>query len=156
MDKLKQHVDKELREIAEEGLTAANLPMVSTLVDIKKDLAEAEKLEKGGHEMTDYGRDYRYNPYGREDYSRGGSSGGRGGYNGGRMREYLNRLEEGTEMYEYGKDRYMHGGDESRVYEGLERMMYAICMFVEMAMNYAETPQEKEIIRKHIQKLSHL
>ena len=44
----------------------------------------------------------------------------------------------------------MHSGDESRVIEGLEKLMYAMCMFVESAMDFAETPQEKEVIRKHI------
>lgn len=70
-----------------------------------------------------------------------------------RMREHLNRIYEGAEMYEYGRDRYQHGGNEERIYDGLEKLMYALCMFVESTMEFAETPQEKEIIRKHIQKL---
>ena len=37
--------------------------------------------------------------------------------------------------------------------EGLEKLMYGICMFVETVMDFAETPEEKEIIRKHIQKM---
>ena len=70
-----------------------------------------------------------------------------------RMRDHLNRIYEGAEMYEYGRDRYQHGGNEERIYDGLEKLMYALCMFVESTMEFAETPQEKEIIRKHIQKL---
>jgi hypothetical protein len=31
--------------------------------------------------------------------------------------------------------------------------MYGVCMMVETAMDFAETPEEKEIIHKHIQKL---
>ena len=36
---------------------------------------------------------------------------------------------------------------------GLEKLMYALCMFVESTMEFAESPREKEIIRKHIDKL---
>jgi hypothetical protein len=50
----------------------------------------------------------------------------------------------------------MHGGDESRVVEGLEKLMYAVCMLVESTMDFAETPTEKEIVRKHIQKISRI
>lgn len=38
----------------------------------------------------------------------------------------------------------------------LKKMMYAVCMFVESAMDFAESPEEKEIIRKHVQKLKNL
>jgi hypothetical protein len=34
--------------------------------------------------------------------------------------------------------------------------MYGVCMFVETAMNFAETPEEKEVVRKHIRKLEHM
>jgi tRNA U34 5-carboxymethylaminomethyl modifying GTPase MnmE/TrmE len=68
----------------------------------------------------------------------------------------MDRMIDGMDQYEYGKERYMHSGDESRVIEGLEKLMYAMCMFVESAMDFAETPQEKEVIRKHVQKISHI
>lgn len=165
MEKLKESVNKELHEIGEKGLTAANLPTVSTLVDIKKDIAEVEAMEKGGYGMYDYGREYRHYPYDYEDYGRGRSSGGysegygarrrdpRGRCMGDRMKDHIARIEDGVEMYEYGRERYRASGDESRVHEGLEKMMYAVCMFIESTMDFAETPEEKEIIRKHIEKL---
>lgn len=168
MKKLKEIVDKELHEVGEKGITAANLQTVSALVDIKKDLAEVEAMEKGGSEMYDYGRDYRHHPYDYEDYGRGRSSGGystgygargrdsRGRYTGDRMRDHMARIEDGIEMYEYGRERYRASGDESRVHEGLEKMMYAVCMFIESTMDFTETPEEKEIVRKHIEKLSRM
>ncbi|MBO5871460.1 MAG: hypothetical protein J6Q75_02300 [Bacteroidaceae bacterium] len=72
------------------------------------------------------------------------------------MRDHMDRMMDGVDQYEYGKERYMHGGDESRVIEGLEKIMYAVCMFVESAMDFAESPQEKELIRKHIQKIKNI
>jgi hypothetical protein len=72
------------------------------------------------------------------------------------MKERVNRVIDGAEMYEYGRDRYQHGGSREAMEEGLEKMMYAICMLVEMAMDAAQTPKEKEIIRKHIQKIQNV
>lgn len=97
-----------------------------------------------------------YNDGYNDGYGRRGVPGsGRGRYNN-PMRDHMSRVIDGMDQYEYGKDRYMHSGDESRVYEGLEKLMYALCMFVESTMDFAETPQEKEIIRKHLQKMTRL
>ena len=173
MDKLKEQIKKELTEIEQKGINASNLELISKLADIYKDLGEIEKMDGGGQEMQGYGR-YRDGGYGtyrdggynaRGNYREGGGNyreGGyrEGGYNEGygrrysRMRDHMDRMMDGMDQYEYGKERYMHGGDDGRVMEGLEKIMYAICMFVETAMDFAETPQEKELIRKHIQKIS--
>ena len=112
----------------------------------------------GGYNARGGGGGYREQGYGAyEEYGRRGVPGsGRGRYNNSRMREHMDRMMDGMDQYEYGKERYMHGGDESRVMEGLEKLMYAMCMFVESAMDFAETPQEKEVIRKHIQKISRI
>ena len=171
MEIIKEQIKKELTEIENKGINASNLELISKLTEIYKDIAKIEKLE-GGQEMQDYGR-YREGGYNEGGYSayreggynaRGGGGGGyrEGGYNEGygrrysRMKDHMDRMMDGMDQYEYGKERYMHGGDESRVMEGLEKLMYAMCMFVESAMDYAETPQEKEIIRKHLHKMSKL
>lgn len=178
MDKLIELAKKELKSIEEKGvLNTSNLEIVSKLADITKDLQEIQEREEknknkheGGQEMYEYGRypiyreGYRDNGYNysyregdyNEGYNRRGVPGsGRGRYNN-PMREHMNRMMDGMDQYEYGRERYMHGGDESRVYDGLEKLMYALCMFVESAMDFAETPQEKEIIRKHTHKMSRL
>lgn len=90
----------------------------------------------------------------------GSASSGRG--RGGRYRgddrwnEHLDRIMDGADMYQYGRSRYRDGGDSERMYDGLEKLMYAICMFIESTMDFAESPEEKEIIRKHIQKLKNI
>lgn len=172
MEKLQEMVKKELTEIESKGINASNLEIVDKLVDIYKDLEEVKKIKEGGNEMPDYNR-YRDGSYGynyRDGYNDGGyreggygeygrrgvPGSGRGRYSNTRMRENMERMMDGMDQYEYGRERYMHGGDEGRVMEGLEKLMYAMCMFVESAMDFAETPQEKEIIRKHIRKIGNI
>ena len=178
MHKIKQDIKKELKQIEESGLNASNIEAVGKMVDIFKDILEIEEME--GSEM----RDYRYmegGDYGRTDYAYNEGRGGygarardgrgrymdenRGGYNdygrGGnfinmdpRMWERLERIMDGADMYSYGRERYRGGDSEERMYDGLEKLMYALCTFIESTMDFAETPQEKEIIRKHIQKIA--
>lgn len=180
MDKLIHIVKEELKNVEQQGLNPSNLETTYKLVDIAKDLyeiKEKEKEQEEGGNMRDYqdggysnynrgGRGNGYNAYsGRGSYigeydeynygRRGVPGSGRGGYRGNdsRMKEHLERIMDGAEMYDYGRERYMHGDSEQKIHEGLEKMMYAICMFIESTMDFAETPQEKEIVRKHIQKL---
>lgn len=159
-DKLIHNLRKELKQIGEQPLNPTNLEMASKLAETLKELKEVEKME-GGMTMRnyiDYRDSYNYSNYGR-DYRDG--YGRQGSYNTGtqyrgndpRMKDKLERIMEGVDMYEYGRDRYMHGDNESRMHEGLEKLMYALCMFIESTMDFAESPDEKEIIRKHIQKL---
>lgn len=174
MHKLAQDIKKEIKQIEETGLNAGNLDAVGKMVDIYKDIKEINEME--GNEMRDYryGReDYTYNEgrggygarmrdsrgrYMEGDYNEGrGSNYGRGGNfinMDPRMWDRLERIMEGAEMYEYGRDRYRGGGSEERMIDGIEKLMYAVCTFVESMMDFAETPQEKEIIRKHVQKMA--
>lgn len=169
MHKILEAIDKELKDIEEVGLGAGNIDMTSKLLEIKKNIKELQ----GGDEMRnrrDYGnyrggdreadREYWITSYRDGDYGRRGVPGsGRGRYRGDdmdRFEERLERIMEGADEYRYGKDRYRDGGAEERMNDGLEKMMYAICTFVESAMDFAETPQEKEIIRKHIQKMQNV
>ncbi len=43
-----------------------------------------------------------------------------------------------------------------RLVEGMEMIMGAICNFVEELSDYAETSQEKEVIRKHLNKMKNI
>lgn len=170
MDKLVENIKKELKEIEEQGLTSNNLDTVAKLTEILKDVEEIKKMEDGGRRMDYRDGGYRDKGYRTDEYPRryrNEDEYGRwmpprydriGPYRGNdpRMRDKIERIMEGVDMYEYGRDRYMHGDNDGRLYDGLEKLMYAICMFIESTMEFAETPQEKEIIRKHIQKLQHI
>lgn len=169
-----ENIKKELKVIGEQGLNNNNLEMASKLTDMYKDLKEAE--EGGMYGMKNYGRNmnmydynsnYDMNGYGRgtegrgninymyeRDYREGRMRDERGRYS--KLRDKVDRIYEGVDMYEYGKESYQHGGSHEKVYDGLEKLMYAICILVEHAMEDAHTPQEKEIVRKHIDKLSRI
>lgn len=176
MDKLKELIKKELKEVGEKGLSASNLESTSKLIDMLKDIGEIESEGRGemayGMRMMPpdmYGNRGGYNErgYNERSYNESGRGYGNGSYmigeygargrsyNGydNRMRDRIDRVIDGAEMYEYGRDRYQHGGSHEAMEEGLEKMMYAICMLVETAMDAAQSPREKEIVRKHIQKL---
>lgn len=164
MDKLIENAKKELAQIEEKGFCKENLELTGTFLNIIKEANQIKAMEEGGAEAMRYYRgdeDYM----GRGDYGMRGPYSGYDGYmrrgNGGRynnhserIRDYINRINECAEMYDYGKDRYMHGGDEGRMYEGLDKLMRAICLFVESTIEFAESPEEKDIIRRHIQKMS--
>lgn len=166
MRKLIDNIEKELRQIGEQGVNTANLGMLGELTDIYKDLYEAENLKKevGGY-MRDRGRDDYYE---KDSYRESGR--GYGGYypeyeksygypmrrrymGDDRMSEHIDNIQDGAERYQEGRDRYRHGDSEERMYDGLERLMYGICKLVETTMDFAETPRAKEIIRKHVQKM---
>lgn len=168
--KINEVLDKELMAMTEKGLNANTLQNFKTLAEARKDLSTIAAMEQGGYDMPRYRDDYRdYSGYRdggnygrrggnyRDDYDRGGYN-NYGTYRGQdmRMRDHMDRIMDGAESYEYGRDRYMHGGDEARLQDGIEKLMYAICTFVESTMEFAETPQEKETIRRHLQKLSKL
>lgn len=170
MHKLYNNVEKELEQIATTGINTGNLENTEKLVDIAKNIKKIEYYKEVLGQMRDYDRngyrgDYRYDDrymnerrlYDRDgdSYGRRGMPGsGRGRYMGNpRFEDGLNRIMDGMDMYEYGKERYRDSGDKDRMMEGLDKMMYAVCTFVESAMDFAESPQEKEIIRKHIEKM---
>ena len=184
MEQLLQKIKKELQEIGEKDLTTANVDIAGKLVDIIKDIGEIqEQEEKSKFKEEGYGM--RYMERGQYDAPRGNYMRSRGRYAEGysesrgypehqgyrgeyghgnwgmwgqadydRLSECLDRIADGKDMYEHDKGRYR--GDDERVLEALEKMMYGVCMFVETAMNFAETPEEKEVVRKHIRKLEHM
>lgn len=154
MHKLYDNIKKELEKIEETGLNSGNLDTAYKLLNMGKNVKKIDKLEKEEKE----GRMMRYeDDYGARGRYRGDDYGARGRYRDGqryeRMYGHIEKMEDGIDMYSYGKDRYRDSGDTSRVMEGLEKLMYGVCMMVETAMDFAETPEEKEVIHKHIQKL---
>jgi hypothetical protein len=180
MDKLIEKIEKELKVFEEQGITSSNLGTIGELADVYKDLLEAEEKKKGrGEYGMRYPRegsrnvympiyrergDYEYNGrmYGNEYMDDGyGRMNGRGGgsYRHNPMEhlfDKLNRILEHMEEYIDGKDRYHAGAHQGHMAEGLEKTMYAVCTLVESLMDSAETAEEKEIIRKHIEKINNI
>lgn len=164
MEKLKSMIEKELKTFEEQGITSSNLQTISTFVDILKDIHEIEG-EKEGYGMRYYPREGSRNVY-MPIY--------RDGYENPRMERYpmgeeryrhtpmehlfdkISRLCENMDEYVEGKERYRSGAHPGHMSEGLEKTMYAICTLIESLMDSAETSEEKEIIRKHIEKIKHI
>lgn len=153
MDELLRRVKKELDNISDKGLTSSNLDTTYKLIDIYKDIKEADYYEdcvKNGDRYEARSRDSmgRYNTYYDE---RGGN------YNhypvDEKTERYLTRMREGMHDYNEGRSRYRDGGSKERMIDGVEMAMGALVNFVEYMMDYAETPQEKEVIRKYVDKL---
>lgn len=172
LDKFIDKIEKELSLVAEKGLTNANLEATCKLVDIYKKVKESEYYQneidcfKGGdygmrpwRDERDFYRNDRYdNDYSRGGYDREGRWEARGSYNSypymdERSKRYIDRMMEGVDSYNEGKERYRHGEKDGRMVDGIEMTMAAVCMFVESLAEFAETSQEKEIIRKHIEKM---
>ena len=134
--------------------------LTSTMKNLYKIKECEEKEEKEMYGYYDRYDDERNRRGYKEDYDRrryDERERGRGGYwKDPRMKDHIDKITDGIEMYEYGKERYQRSGDDSRVTEGLDKLMYALCMFIDEIVEYAETPQEKEIIRKHIQKIKNV
>ena len=66
---------------------------------------------------------------------------------------YFTRMREGMENYDAGRSRYRDGGSNERMVEGIEMTMGAIVNFIESLMDIAETSQEKEIVRKYVDRI---
>lgn len=185
-DKIIVQVKKELEQIGsqveEKGLTKEKLELADKLYDVWEKAENIKHKTEGGdnggkhmnyREYNDYGRggynnyniydnynDYNGRGYDRyyrehEDYDRGNNN-SRGGRSYQGMRNHIDRIHEGAMMYDEGRSRYQHGDNDVRMVEGLEKLMYGICMLVDSTMDFAESPQEKEIIRKHIRKLKEM
>lgn len=166
MEELLRKVKKELENIGDKGLTSSNLETTYKLIDIYKDIKEACYYDEiAGKDDGLYGaraRDSRgrYRDY-DDDYGRSGSGSGRGGNYGHypldeRSERHLERMREGMYNYNEGKSRYRDGDSKERMVEGIEMTMGAIVNFVEAMVDFAETTSEKEIVRKHIEKLKRI
>ena len=154
-ERLLERVEKELDAIADKGLTSSNLETTYKLIDIFKDITEScyyEKMTEDGRYSGDR-RDNRY--YYDDNRNRDNWDRDRRGTDD-RAERYLTRVHEGMENYNTGKMRYRNGDSNTRLIEGMEMTMEAIQMFISYLMDYAETSQEKEVIRKYIDKIKNL
>lgn len=163
MEDLMRKVKKELTTIADKGLTSSNLDTAYKLIDIYKDIKEAEYYDKCNEESEHYGareRDSRGRYRGDWDESYGGRS-ERENYGkyyplDEREERYINRMREALYNYDEGRNRYRDGGSKEKMIDGVDMAMGALVNFVEFMLDNVETTQEKEVVRKHIEKLKKL
>lgn len=158
MDELMRKVKKELTTIADKGLTSSNLDTAYKLIDIYKDIKEAEYYDHC-NEGEVYGAKRRDTYYGDEERHREHDRDER--YNrvyplDEREERYITRMREGLYNYDAGRMRYRDGGSKEKMIDGVDMAMGALVNFVEFMLDNVETSQEKEVIRKHIDKLKQI
>lgn len=162
-DKIKSMIIKELEQFSDVDLTGEELDVLSKLVDIDKDLENIDywKVKKEVMKM-------RYNNYG--DYSEGGYSEGRYGRRGvpgtgrGRYRghddgeDMIEDMRESYSAYSESRSAYNRGnynaGQDSM--EALEDTMRLFTEFAQKMIQEVDSPEAKQIIRKHLRKISQM
>ena len=167
MHKLLEKVEKELENIADKGLSSSNLETTYKLIDIYKDIKESKYYDMQTGDSYNARGDYnaRRDSNGRymNDRDRGSMNSRQGEWEATgrygnypmmeRTERYLNRMRDGIDSYSYGRERYRSGDSKDRLIDGIEMIMAAVCGLVEEVSDFAETSQEKEIIRKHLDKM---
>lgn len=151
MDTLKNKVKKELDNIAEKGLTSSNLEATNKLVDIYKDLCEIEGGESKMYDERYWDDRYRDDRYRNDRYNERGHR----SYND-KVDRHLEDMRDGYETYNAGRRRYMDGGSNEKMLEGVEMAMNSVTKFIEFFMDNAEGQQEKDIVRKYINRIKNV
>lgn len=161
LDKVKELVKKELIQATETELDGEGLDILYKLVDIDKDLENIDywnvKKEVMKMRYNDY-EDYsegRYSNYGR----RGVPGTGRGRYRGySDGEEMLENMKESYSAYSESRNAYNRGnysaGEDSM--EALEDTMRLFTEFTQKMIQEVDSPEAKQIIRKHLRKISQM
>lgn len=137
MEMLAKKVKKELDAIADKGITSSNLETTYKLIDIYKDIKEICVMKENSHSAKE---DELSMGYVFDE----------------RIERYFKRIKEGMEEYYEGKDRYKDGGTETKMIDGIEVTMCAIFNFIECLLDKIETSQEKEIVKKYVNKIKNI
>ena len=160
-DKIKQLVEKELKQFSNAELDRNDLDVLYKLVDIYKDLENLDywNVKKEVMQM-------RYNNY--EDYSEGGYSNygrrgvpgtGRGRYRGySEGQEMLEDMKESYGAYSESRNAYGRGnyGAEQDSMEALEDTMRLFTEFAHKMIQEVDSPEAQKIIKKHLRKISQM
>ena len=159
--KLKDMIKKEIEQIANSELNEKNLDLLDTLIDINKDLENIDywnvKKEAIKMRYSDYD-DYsegRYGNYGR----RGVPGTGRGRYRGyDECEEMLEDMKESYRDYTDSKSAYNRGnyGAEEDGMKALEDTMGIFTEFAQKMIQEVDSPEAKQIIKKHLRKISQM
>lgn len=160
-DPVKHMVEEEINQIVDNGLNEENLDVLFKLVDINKDLENIDywnvKKEAIKMRYNDY-RDYseeRIGNYGR----RGVPGTGRGRYRGhDDGEEMLDDMKESYMTYSESRDAYNRGnyGAEHDSMKALEDTMELFTEFTEKMIQEVDSPEAKQIIKKHLRKISQM
>lgn len=142
VNRVKEYIEK----CGKVELDSVDIDYLYKAVDIYKDLKEVEN-------MNGYGRYNAYgNEYGREEYNR------RGVDSRYKASKYMDGMRSGYEAYEDSRNEYNNGnyGAKEDGLKELEFMMHALEKFAKTIKEEATSPEEQEIVRKHLMKISEM
>lgn len=162
-DNIKELVIKELSQFSNGELDKDDLDTIYKLVDIDKDLEnidywnckkEVLKMRYGNYgnygEYSDgeYGNYGRYDRYGREKYGRPHDVG----------EEMLNDMRDSYGAYSESMSAYSRGnyGAGQEGMKALEDTMRLFTDFAQKMIRETESPEAKQIIKKHLRKISQM
>lgn len=145
-EQLCKDTEKHIAKILTDGISSSNLMNLSQLVDLQKDVSNIKYWEvKEMMYRGDYGRRYRGDYEG--DYGRRGVPGtGRGRYRG---EDMIEDMRESYGTYMDGNGRYSGEADKSFKY-----MVKAMKDFYMHIMEEADSPEQKDMLRRTVQELS--
>jgi hypothetical protein len=151
-------IEKEINKIADKGLTSSNLETAYKLIDMYKDLKTIEAMEEAGY-SEDYddsisyrgrGRSYRgYNSMDGDSYRGRGEHYVRG--------HYSRESADPRERYMSAKEsyRYSHANnDKQSMIDSLDDYMNEMSTKLQTMMNDADTNEERETIKRYMNKLN--
>lgn len=152
-DKILQRTSEYIEKVGEQGLDTVDMDYLSKVVDIHKDMTEVKNMNNYGNygNYGEYGRGYgEYNEY--NEYGRRGVD---AKY---RASKYMDGMRGAYEAYEDARNEYNRGnyGAKEGGLKDLEYMMHAAMKFIKMIKEEATSPEEQEIVRKHIAKISEM
>lgn len=167
-DGIKELVVKELKQFSNTTeLNDDELNVLYKLVDINKDLENIDYWNVKKEVMK-----MRYNNYG--EYSEGGYSEGRYGENYGRRgvpgtgrgryrghdegEDMIEDMRESYSAYSESRNAYSRGnyGAEQDSMKALEETMELFTEFAQKMIQEVDSPEAKQIIRKHLRKISQM
>lgn len=145
MDGIIEKTEEYIKKVGEQGLDTVDIDYLFKVVDIYKDIKEVENMNDYGRE--NYGRYGEYNEYGR-----------RGVDSRYRASKYMDSMGDSYRNYEDARNEYNRGnyGAKEDGLKELEYMMHAAVKFIKMVKEEANSPEEQEIVRKHIMKISEM
>lgn len=160
-DKVKDIVNKEIENIISKDLNNNSLDTLDQLIDIKKDLENIDywdvKKEAIKMRYSDYDDGYsegRYRDYGNYgNYGRRGSGRRYRGHD--ECEELLEDMKDTyKDYYDYKMDynRGNYGAEEDGM-KALEDTMKTFTEFAQKMIQEVDSPEGKQIIRKHLRKL---
>ena len=164
LEKIKNMIEKELNQVSSRELNEDELDILYKLIDIDKDIENIDywKVKKEVMKMryNNYG-DYSEGGYGNyNNYGRRGVPGtGRGRYRGySDGEEMLEDMRDSYSAYSESRNAYSRGnynaGEDSM--EALEDTMRLFTEFAQKMVQEVDSPEAKQIIRKHLKKISQM